>query len=269
MAHLVDVIVETDQTILQSFGVSEAHKLAGRMPAEDECITNLVTLSLEDTRLCFMEFSRRVIVRAICNAAVALVRLECLGCRMASCGQIPISDQHSICKKNPYELMQEPTYASFFTGFLFAGGPGGFLVDNRYYIQIAPYVNVNSLVEGEGLATWFPPTTILAVFLRKLEGYASFFSDQHPAAVKDLFLDVGTDIDSIMLFMYDVRCPVPTRALVVIADSEKEVNKGRQILTDVKTFEGVAAKDDTKLYRGVKRQRATRVYFAAREENGS
>ena len=223
MGHLVDVIVETDQTILQSFGVSEAHKLALTMAIEGECITSLVVLSIEDTRLCFMEFSRRVIVQAICNAAMALIRLECLGCRMDSCGQTPISSQHGICKKSPSELLREPTYAPFFTGFLFAGGPGGFLLDNHYYRQIAPYVNVNSLVEGKGLASWYPPTTILAVFLRKLEGYGSFFVEQHPTAVKDLFLDVGTDVDSIILFMYDINCPAPTRALVVIADSEKKV----------------------------------------------
>lgn len=256
MVELPDVIVGTDQTILQAFGGEASFKMN---QTADEHTTGLVALSLEDTRLCFMELSRRVIVGAICNAAMALVRLECLGCRIDSCDGSHIAAQHAFCKKTPQELLLKSGYAGFFTGYLFAGGPGGFLLDNQYYAKVAPYVNVNSLVEGKGLASWFPPTTILGVYLRKLEGYTPFFSGVQHTSVKGLYLDDEVDVDAILLFMCDVGCSSPTRSLVVIADADKKLNRGQQLVTVAKAFEGETGDGLVKGQPRVKRQRTTRL----------
>lgn len=252
----LSVLVQPEETLLFAFGGRDAHELALTMPIEKKCITSLVALSIEDTQVCFMEMCRRIICEAICEAAMALARVECLGCRIEHCGQIPIPSQHSICGKSPDELLRTPTYGGFFTGFLFAGGPGGFLIDNRYYNQIAPYVNINSLLGEKKMATWFPPTTVLGIFLRKIEGFSVFFNQEHPNRVKDLFLYEGIDVDTIMIFMHAIVCPQSTRALVVLAKSEKELARDKRLSTDVKSLEGVTP-DDTKVYRGVKRFRGT------------
>lgn len=245
--------VSPQETLLQSLGSRDGHKLALEMPIEKECITSLVALSLEDTRLCFVEYSRRIIADAICRAAISLIKSECLGCRIEDCGQPHLEYQHTICKKSPDELLRTPTYAAYFIGFLFAGGPGGFLVDNRYYNKIAPYVNINSLVEGKGLGLWFPPTTILGVFLRKAEGFESFLTGDHPTKVKDLSLDVGEAEDVIALFMLDIVCPQSTRALVVIENGEKELKRFQE-RKKFKTGQAVSKEGET-VYRGIKRVR--------------
>ena len=254
----LSVLVQPEETLLFAFGGRDAHGLALTKPIEEKCITSLVALSMEDTQVCFMEVCRRTYVcEAICEAAMALVRVECVGCRVEHCGHISMPSQHSICGKSPDELLRIPTYGGFFTGFLFAGGPGGFLIDNRYYNQIAPYVSINSLLGEKKMATWFPPTTVLGIFLRKIEGFSVFFNQEHPNRVKDLFLYEGIDIDTILIFMHTIVCPQSTRALVVLAKSEKElVSNKKKELTDVESLESVTS-GDTKRYRGVKRVRQT------------
>lgn len=258
MEPQLSVIVQVEETLLFAFGARDAHKLALTIPIHKECTTSLVALSIEDTRLCFMELCRKVICDAICHAAMALARVECVGCRLEDCGQIPMPTQHSICKNTPDELLRTPTYGGFFTGFLFAGGPDGFLIDNRYYNQIAPYVNIHSLLEDKKMASWFSPTMVLGVFLRKLEGFSVFFNQDHPTRVKDVCMFEGIDIDSILIFMHDVVCPQATRALVVLAKTKKE-------LTRDKTSLPIVMPDDVKVYRGVKRCRTTSPFF----EDGS
>ena len=222
-AASAQVVVSEDKTIMQAFGVKAS--FLDLLPRERES-TETITLSPEDTELYFKELSRRVLSEAICNAAVALVRLECLGCRCEANGIDYAEDQHGLCKRScglNFLLEDNP---AFFMGFLFARNNDGFLIDSKYFEVILPYVNPNTLLAGGFVHIW-PPTAILMMYLRQKHVYKPFFTNNPSLSGLDIGRLEECDVNAFMIRVLGGKCETSTRGILVEIDGAKKLQVAR------------------------------------------
>lgn len=127
MANSIEIGVKELKTILQCCGEKACYW--DHLDKKDGESTEAVRLaSCCDESLCFQQLSRQCMEREICNAAMALVLLECNGCKSESNGLHHLVEHHGLCNRSPYYLLEENP--SFFMGYLYAKQPGGFIIDS-------------------------------------------------------------------------------------------------------------------------------------------